>query len=330
MCIRDRTDTIPSELKNLANLVDLSLFGNQLTGKIPPELGQLTNLISLTVESNKLSGTIPPELGNLINLYRLNLGNNQLIGTIPSEFGNLINLTELFLYGNQLSGCFPPELNIFCEIAYNFLGNADLPNNGDFTVFCENNLGSCSETTFDSLGGEYFRKQVIVQLDTTDFPLSERQVLRDSFQANVLDTCLCGQLELWEMPDNLVLEGVPLIDIEDRKEKIRMRTKIEDADANYVVSFGNKEAQSFQANQPTQGIIGTRLADTKVRIAILDSGIDDKIQLSDKTDLSQFFWRNRNNTGPADENCMDDPAGCLLYTSPSPRDLSTSRMPSSA
>ena len=27
---------------------------------------------------------------------------------------------------------------------------------------------------------------------------------------------------------------------------------------------------------------------------------------------------------------MEGPRGCLLYTSPSPRDLSTSRMPSSA
>ena len=31
-------------------------------------------------------------------------------------------------------------------------------------------------------------------------------------------------------------------------------------------------------------------------------------------------------TGP----CTPNEAGCLLYTSPSPRDLSTSRMPSSA
>jgi len=29
-------------------------------------------------------------------------------------------------------------------------------------------------------------------------------------------------------------------------------------------------------------------------------------------------------------NCFDDASNCLLYTSPSPRDLSTSRMPSSA
>ena len=30
------------------------------------------------------------------------------------------------------------------------------------------------------------------------------------------------------------------------------------------------------------------------------------------------------------DECYEQPDGCLLYTSPSPRDLSTSRMPSSA
>ena len=38
----------------------------------------------------------------------------------------------------------------------------------------------------------------------------------------------------------------------------------------------------------------------------------------------------RNNIGPALYNVLGRNMGCLLYTSPSPRDLSTSRMPSSA
>ena len=32
----------------------------------------------------------------------------------------------------------------------------------------------------------------------------------------------------------------------------------------------------------------------------------------------------------SEESTLDEPFSCLLYTSPSPRDLSTSRMPSSA
>ena len=60
---------------------------------------------------------------------------------------------------------------------------------------------------------------------------------------------------------------------------------------------------------------------------------------------SEFFYRNRDLAGFSNptrslytavrefvENSLDacDHSGCLLYTSPSPRDLSTSRMPSSA
>ena len=44
-----------------------------------------------------------------------------------------------------------------------------------------------------------------------------------------------------------------------------------------------------------------------------------------------FIIVARNNSGPADIDAgIMVERGCLLYTSPSPRDLSTSRMPSSA
>ena len=52
------------------------------------------------------------------------------------------------------------------------------------------------------------------------------------------------------------------------------------------------------------------------------------------------FWSSKLSKGPktttwiwnlhADAHDFDIHTGCLLYTSPSPRDLSTSRMPSSA
>ena len=41
-------------------------------------------------------------------------------------------------------------------------------------------------------------------------------------------------------------------------------------------------------------------------------------------------WRAPAQYAPATDNAPDHPSACLLYTSPSPRDLSTSRMPSSA
>ena len=40
--------------------------------------------------------------------------------------------------------------------------------------------------------------------------------------------------------------------------------------------------------------------------------------------LDKYFWLLANG------DCTETTVSCLLYTSPSPRDLSTSRMPSSA
>ena len=70
---------------NLANLENLNLHGNLLSGKIPPELGNLTNLNALDLRNNQLSGEIPPQLGNLVNLWELYLAHNQLTGHIPAR-----------------------------------------------------------------------------------------------------------------------------------------------------------------------------------------------------------------------------------------------------
>ena len=102
--------SIPSELGNLANLTTLGLAVNQLSGSIPSELGNLANLTGLWLSANQLSGEIPSELRNLANLTILGLSSNQLSGAIPSELGNLANLTTLALSANQLSGAIPSEL----------------------------------------------------------------------------------------------------------------------------------------------------------------------------------------------------------------------------
>ena len=118
---------IPAALGDLANLKDLSLSFNNLSGGIPAALGSLSRLGVLWLESNQLTGEIPPELGNLSNLVWLWLNQNQLTGEIPPELGSLTQLEKLNLSGNQLTGCVPAGLR---GVAQNDLASLGLPDCG--------------------------------------------------------------------------------------------------------------------------------------------------------------------------------------------------------
>ena len=107
-------------------VTELSLYGNQLTGKIPPELAQLTQLTRLGLEGNQLTGEIPPELAQLSQLEDLWLCCNQLTGEIPPELAQLSQLTNLNLWGNQLSGEIPPELAQLSQLGWLSLNSNQL------------------------------------------------------------------------------------------------------------------------------------------------------------------------------------------------------------
>jgi photosystem II stability/assembly factor-like uncharacterized protein/Leucine-rich repeat (LRR) protein len=162
---------IPAELANLTNLVSLDLSNNQFTGGIPPELGNLTNLVVLNLANNQLSGEIPPELGDIVNLASPNRYYQQFDGDLPAdisilkdqisaeelyrqlggsisfELAYLSNLTLIDLSNNQLSGCFPASLQVYCNITYDFSNNLQLPWQGDFSRFCneETQIGAACD-----------------------------------------------------------------------------------------------------------------------------------------------------------------------------------------
>ena len=117
---------IPAELGGLTSLQRLELARNTLSGEIPVELGDLANLELLTLSSNMLTGGIPVELGNLANLEVLYLWGNQLDGEIPVELGNLANLQRLSLRGNQLDGEIPEELGSLANLEELYLNDNQL------------------------------------------------------------------------------------------------------------------------------------------------------------------------------------------------------------
>ena len=52
---------------SIENTDSLDLNNSELTDSIPSEIGNLTNLVYLNLGYNQLTGSIPPEIGNLIN-----------------------------------------------------------------------------------------------------------------------------------------------------------------------------------------------------------------------------------------------------------------------
>ncbi len=128
--------SIPAELGNLTDLIELDLGNNQLSGAIPAQIGRLANLESLVLGDNGLSGPIPAQLGDLTNLEVLLLGDNGLSGPIPAQFGRLVGLETLWLDDNQLSGAVPAELGSLSNLRGLLLnGNPRLagPLPGSFT-----------------------------------------------------------------------------------------------------------------------------------------------------------------------------------------------------
>ncbi|CAB9531020.1 Leucine Rich Repeat [Seminavis robusta] len=105
--------TIPASLGQLhANLLQLSLFGNRLSGTIPTELESLTRLRGLWLDDCNLVGTIPENLLALTSLVALHLyDNRRLQGTIPrSPSQTYYAMAELFLHNTAISGTVPAEL----------------------------------------------------------------------------------------------------------------------------------------------------------------------------------------------------------------------------
>ncbi|KAK9233128.1 hypothetical protein WN943_023377 [Citrus x changshan-huyou] len=99
---------LPHSIANLSSTMNhFRIGGNQIYGTIPPAIRNLVNLIALTMELNQLHGTIPDVIGELKNLQMLSVFGNFLHGSIPSSIGNLTKLANLELSSNSLQGIIP-------------------------------------------------------------------------------------------------------------------------------------------------------------------------------------------------------------------------------
>lgn len=96
--------TIPSQMRNLAQLKHLDLSQNQLKGVIPNIFDSLNGLQYVDLSNNQLSGSIPGSIAQLYNCSHLDLRNNFLNGSIPANLTSLKALKYLDLSQNHFTG----------------------------------------------------------------------------------------------------------------------------------------------------------------------------------------------------------------------------------
>jgi Leucine-rich repeat (LRR) protein len=65
----------------LTKLSGLQIDGNLLIGTIPTELGNLIDLMELDLDKNELFGSIPTEIGRMVNLIELDLSKSKSSNT---------------------------------------------------------------------------------------------------------------------------------------------------------------------------------------------------------------------------------------------------------
>ncbi len=166
----------------------------------------------------------------------------------------------------------------------------------------------------DSLGGVYYPNEYVIEFVPSATPTT-RQALRDEFQATVLDSCMCGQqLELWEIPDTILLDiGGDIQYVHDdntKKKRTKGKTGVDGVDFNYIIKPDNWKSRkskirekSIEKNNFQKSEIQSNNISSKLKIAVLDTGLD---VFDTNSPLYPYRWTNPDESGgDSDNNCYD-------------------------
>ncbi|KAL9356603.1 hypothetical protein Peur_049856 [Populus x canadensis] len=158
-----------STLLSLNSLQNISLSGNQFTGRLVPALGSMSSLQYLDLSNNNFSGPIPGRIAELWNLKYLNLSTNGFEGGfpvgLPVGFRNLQQLRVLDLSSNRFWGDISAVLSELIN-----LEKVDLSDNefsGGFSDISGENVSGLANTLHllnlrkNKLNGGFLKADVI-------------------------------------------------------------------------------------------------------------------------------------------------------------------------
>jgi len=329
---------VPTDISNMNLVQELILNNNQLTDL--SDLSGMTALQRLIINDNALEAL--PSLGVSV-LQELSCQNNRLeFDDLQAIFTAVINFNYSpqapvgesgFVYafenepatltvstggsGNTYSwyqdGTFISGPNVVPDYNIPAAMNmdegfyvAEITNSSHPALTLESRPQRLMLYDTDSLGGQFVPNQMIVEF-TDDATQFERDTLLDYYQAKRLDSCMCGVIELWELPDTSFLpEGDILIGLEETKQSASTKSKVEEVDNNYVLPLldDNSKNNNKKAVKPTPASSRRYGRGPAPKVAIIDVGVD-----YNHPEFSNLIWDNPEETldgTDEDNNCLAD------------------------
>ena len=169
----------------------------------------------------------------------------------------------------------------------------------------------------DTANWAYVPQQLVVQFSPTATDM-DKQMIRDTVGAVRIDSCACGQLELWQMTDNVLNYGDSLhsfmgtIGILSNQKGTGSTSKVDGVDLNYYNGTQLMNIMDIPLGPLTPADIAniplSPPDEDAVRIAVLDTGVD-----ITHSGVSNFIYRSADDLTDMfdnDDNCIiNDPVG---------------------
>ncbi|GMN33536.1 hypothetical protein TIFTF001_004208 [Ficus carica] len=209
-------------LLGLGKLRNLSLAGNDFSGRVAPALGTMTSLQHLDLSGNQFYGPIPQRISDLWDLKYLNLAENRFKGGFPGGFTNLQQMKVLDLHSNELWGDITDLLPQLRNVE-----RVDLSRNqfyGSISVSVEN-VSSLANTvhhlnlSHNSLSGGFFKGDAIKlfrNLEVLDLGYNQVSGELPSFGPlpNLRVLRLANNQLFGLIPEELMSSSIPLLELD--------------------------------------------------------------------------------------------------------------------